>query len=94
MKKILVTILALVLMVTFALATMSCTEKNRAKNWGGTATIDLPRGQKLVVVTWKEANLWYLVRPMKADEQAETYEFIEDSNFGMLKGKVIIKEHK
>lgn len=73
---------------------MSCTEQQRAKKYGGTATENLPANQKLVTVTWKETNLWYLTRPMSATDVAETYEFKESSNFGILNGKVIIKETK
>lgn len=32
----------------------SCTKNQRVKNWGGSATIELPANQKLVTVTWKE----------------------------------------
>lgn len=77
-----------------ALISMSCTEQQRAKKYGGTATENLPANQKLVTVTWKETNLWYLTRPMSATDVAETYEFKESSNFGILNGKVIIKETK
>jgi hypothetical protein len=69
-----------------------CTQQERAKAWGGTATTTLPPGEKLVVVTWKETNLWYLTRPMKEGEVPETYTFREDSSYGMVEGKVIIRE--
>lgn len=61
---------------------------------GGTSTVTLPENKKLIEATWKESNLWYLVRDMREDEKAETYEFIEDSNCGVLEGKVIFKEVK
>ena len=76
------------------LLVVSCTQQERARNFGGTATEDLPAGKKLVVVTWKEDHLWYLTRPMRADEQPETYEFKESSSFGILQGTVILKEHR
>ncbi len=71
-----------------------CTENERAKSFGGDATIDLPNGQKLVTITWKETQLWYLTRPMRSDEAAETYKFHESSNFGILEGTVTVVEHK
>jgi hypothetical protein len=32
----------------------SCTENSRIKNFGGEGDLDLPSGNKLVNVTWKE----------------------------------------
>jgi hypothetical protein len=72
----------------------SCTENQRAKSWGGNANLDLPKGEKLVTVTWKESEIWYLTRPMRVDEVAETYKFHESSNFGIMEGTVTIVEHK
>lgn len=65
-----------------------------ARNFGGTVETNLPKGQKLVNVTWKENSLWYLTKPMTKEDSAETYEFIQDSNFGIIEGKVIIHEVK
>jgi hypothetical protein len=72
----------------------SCTENSRAKNFGGTAEIVLPVNKKLVTATWKDDNLWYLTRDMQESEEAETYEFHEESSFGMMEGTYIIKETK
>ena len=55
----------------------SCTENNRVKNWGGEGTINLPKGRKLVNVTWKNTEVWYLTRPMSSSDVAETYQFQE-----------------
>lgn len=68
--------------------------KTIAKNMGGTITIDVPKGQKIIEATWKNANLWYLTRPMREDEEPEIFTFQEDSNFGIIEGKVIFKESK
>ncbi len=87
MKKILI-------IVVLSLMVVSCTENGRVKNWGGTATLNLPKGQKLVNVTWKEAQLWYLCRPMTANDSAETYHFQEESSWGVIEGTYIIKEEK
>lgn len=72
----------------------SCTENERAKALGGTATLRLPKGEKLVNVTWKETSMWYLTRPMRADEIVETYTFREESGYGLLEGTVIIVESR
>jgi hypothetical protein len=62
--------------------------------YGGTINIDLPVGEKLAEVTWKDNNLWYLTRPMREGEEAETWTFQEKSNYGVMEGKVILKEKK
>jgi hypothetical protein len=72
----------------------SCTSNARSKNWGGTYTIKLPTNTKLVEATWKDANLWYLTRPMKENEIPETLTFQEDSQFGVMEGTVIFVESK
>lgn len=65
-----------------------------AKKVGGSATITLPHNQKLQLVTWKNDNMWVLYRPMRPDEQAETYTYQEDSKFGLLEAKIVIREVK
>ena len=72
MKKVLSILL---LAITLA----SCTENARVKSFGGEGTLNLPKGQKLVNVTWKETELWYLTRSMNSTDVAETYQFQEES---------------
>jgi hypothetical protein len=83
----------LLLILSFALM-FGCTGNIRAKKYGGTYNVDLPAHKKLVNVTFKDANLWFLVREAKFGEGVETFELIEDSSWGILNGKVIIKENK
>lgn len=71
---------------------VACTKQEMAKSLGGTTVLDLPTCEKLVNVTWKDAELWYLSRPFHEGEIAETYSFKEDSSYGLLEGKVTIKE--
>lgn len=71
-----------------------CTAKERAKKFGGTITVTLPPGTKLMSATWKESNLWYQYRPMRIGEVPETSTFQEDSNYGINEGKVIFVESK
>ena len=72
----------------------SCTQNSRVKTWGGTGTINLPKGRKLVNVTWKETEVWYLTRPMDSNDVAETYQFQEESSWGMIEGTYNIIETK
>ena len=70
----------------------ACTENSRVKNWGGEGTINLPTGRKLVNVTWKENQIWYLTRPMNSNDSVETYQFHEESSWGMVEGTYNIVE--
>lgn len=66
-----------------------------ARHWGGTMDVDLPANVKLVNCQWDaHDNLWYITKTMTQQDVQETYEFKEDSNFGVMNGTVIIKEHK
>lgn len=84
--------LCLAALIVAAACVIGCTENIRARNFGGTVNITLPPGQKLVVATWKEASLWYLTRPMRENEHAESYIFHEDSTYGVWQGAVNFRE--
>jgi hypothetical protein len=84
------TLLGLVL----GLGLFSCTENARVKSFGGDGDINLPKGQKLVNITWKESQIWYLTRPFKKDEDAEIYRFQEESGWGVVEGTYYIHETK
>ena len=88
-KKI---IAGIMLLIALGCGLTGC--KSVAKNMGGTVTIDVPKGQKVIEATWKDSNLWYLTRPIRKDEEPETFTLQEDSNFGIIEGKVIFKESK
>lgn len=90
MKKILFAIAFGLLL----LACCSCTENLRARTYGGTSTVELEPGQKLIEVTWKEASLWYLTEPMEPGYEPKTKVFQEDSRFGVMEGKVIFHERR
>jgi len=83
-----------ILMLMASIGLISCSENNRAKVWGGTMKVELSAGQKLVDVTWKENSLWYMTKPMNETDVAERYEFVENSNWGVVEGKVIFIETK
>ena len=75
-----------------ALWLSGCTAQERARSFGGTAEVELPAGRKLINVTFKETDIWYLTRAAKPDEKPETYEFAESASWGLLEGKIIIRE--
>jgi hypothetical protein len=88
----------LFVVAALALVMVSCTDNQRAKSFGGTYSVDLPAGEKLVNVTWKgESDLWYLTRKMTAKDSAETYTFKQDKGSVLNltgNGEVILKESK
>ena len=89
MKKV----LCLVVVITIAVLIVGC-GNTISKNFGGTVVINLEPNTKLEVITWKDDSLWTLTRPMKDDEEAETYNYKQHSNFGVIEGEVIVKEKK
>ena len=90
MKKIL-TLFVCVLSITAL--TISC-DNYMSRKFGGSTTINLEKGQKLVEATWKENSLWYLTEPMDSNYVPKTKTFKEDSNFGVLEGTVTFVESR
>lgn len=88
MKKVLGLWIVGILVMTLI---YGCTDNTRARVWGGTETIELEEGVRLVNVTWKEgSSLWILTK--KDTTKASTYSFSEKSNLGVMEGNVIIIE--
>lgn len=65
-----------------------------AKKIGGSADIELPPKSKLVLLTWKGNSLWILTRPFREGEKAETYTYQEDSKWGLIEAKIVIRENE
>jgi hypothetical protein len=90
-KKYMIAVLAL--SATFLLS--GCQEMTR--HWGGTSTVNLPAGKKLVpyTVQWEpqSSDLWYLLEDAPADYKPKTYEFRETSNYGQMEGIIVFVEH-
>ena len=71
----------------------SC-EQTITRTMGGTTKIELEPGEKLVEVTWKYNDIWYLVEPMDSDYVPKTKVFKESSLFGICEGQVTFIESK
>ena len=89
-KKLLSIALVAVLLSTL----FSCTENSRARQFGGTMIVDLPKGEKLLMVTRKEDNLFYLTEPMDSVYTPKTKTFKEKSSFSIMEATVIFRESK
>ena len=76
------------------LSLCSC-EQQITRQYGGTTTINLEKGEKLIEVTWKGGgDLWYLVEDMDSDYIPKVKVFKESSTYGVLEGKVVFIENK
>lgn len=74
--------------------TASCTEQNMARRYGGKLKIELPKGEKLIMATWKESNLFYLTEPMDSGYIPKKKVFRESSNFGVWESEITFIERK
>ena len=78
------------LLLCFGLAAftlMSCTENQRARNFGGNETINLQPNEEFVNITWKQDDIWIVVK----DKNTGKFYAREKSSFGMMEGKIIIQ---
>lgn len=78
--------------VCVLLGSLACSANDMARNYGGESREALPCGTKLVSVSWKEADLWYLTRPMLPGELPVEYAYAEISNWGMYEGTILLVE--
>lgn len=85
-------ILSIILIIMLVISLCGC--QTIARDLGGDITIKLEPNQKLEMITWKGSDLWYLTRPMTANDIAETHVFQESSTFGIAEGTVTIIESK
>lgn len=86
--RIIITLVALLTIAT------SCTEQHIARRYGGKLKIELPKGEKLMMATWKEANIFYLTEPMDSGYIPKKKVFRESSNFGMWESEITFIERR
>lgn len=86
-------LLGIVLGICVMFSLTSCTQA-ATKTWGGSMELQLPAGQKLEEITWKDSSLWYLTRPMREGETAETHTFHESADLGFEGTVTIIETNK
>ena len=77
----------LFLIVLFFSSCQMCT-----RTYGGDMTIKLEPGEKLIMATWKNNNLWYLTEQMDSDYIPKTKVLKESSLFGVMEGTVTFVE--
>ena len=72
-----------------------CNRMSSARKHGGSMTVDVPKGNKILFANWKdEDQLWYLYRPMSAGDVPGDVVFQEKSTHGLVEGRVIFHESR
>ena len=87
-------VVIIILMIILFSCSRNFSEQSLTKSFGGTTSVELDPNRKLINIAWNNGSLWYLVRPMRPDEEAETYVFREQDVWGMLEGSVTLIEQK
>ena len=87
MKKITVPIL---LLVATMFATTSCTDNQRARNFGGSEKVEIPKGQVFVNATWKDDDMWIVTK----DTSNGDFHFYEKSSWGLIEGDITFTHTK
>lgn len=97
-KTVVMLFAAIIIVAVSAQFLISCTENQQARNYGGTERIELPKGEKLVMATWKgekgAADLWFLTEPMEEGYVPKEKHFREHSGFGIWEGTVVFVESR
>lgn len=88
------TIRTIIALAALLMITTSCTEQHVARRYGGKLKIELPKGEKLIMATWKEANLFYLTEPMDSGYLPKKKVFRESSNFGIWESEITFIERR
>ena len=84
----------LVLATAFILAATSCTQQQVARNVGGKMTVKLPKGEKLMMATWKNTDLFYLTEPMDSGYIPKKKMLRESSTYGVFETEITFIETK
>jgi hypothetical protein len=63
-----------------------------AKSWGGSYSVNLDPGERLITAEWHGDEIWHLTRPLEEGEHPRVYFFKEKSRWGIIQGKVTINE--
>lgn len=90
MKKV----LFIVSIILAMFINVSCTENYRAREFGGTVTIHVEKGKKVMMATWKGEDLFYMVEDMEDDYVPHNKKLIESSAYGIIESNVIFVESR
>lgn len=83
-----------ILFVCALFAFCSCTEQEKASNFGGESSIDVPYGEEVINAFWKDDDVWYLTKPMDDNYNPQVKVLRQQSPYGLYRGTVYFYEHK
>lgn len=90
MKKV----FGIITVAALLLGTASCTEQIVTRNLGGKMDVKLPKGEKLMMATWKNTSLFYLTEPMDSGYVPKKKKFCENSGYGVMETEITFIESK
>lgn len=88
MKKIIFLMSAILLLMA------SCTKQSRVRNFGGTETIKVKPGFRVMMATWKHDDLFYMIEPMPDGYEPSEKRLVESSSFGVWECEIIFQESR
>lgn len=71
------------LLTLILILSVSGCKNQMARHFGGTQKVYLYAGEELITATWKENNLWLLIKKKDGSIQMR-----ESSNYGLMEGTV------
>lgn len=93
MKKIIITV-TIILLIAISLFWILLPENTVARKLGGTLEIKVEPGQKVMMATFKESDLFYMTEPMDSGYIPVTKTLHEKSKYGIIETKVKFIETK
>lgn len=93
-RMIMKTILRTIVLIALSVAIVSCTQQSMTRNFGGKMNVKLPKGQKLIMATWKNTSLFYLTEPMDSGYIPKSKKFTESSSFGVMESEITFIESR
>lgn len=77
----------ILILIVLSLVLFSCTDNQKARTFGGTQIIKLQPNEEFINITWKENDIWVVVK----DKNTGKFYAREKSSFGVMEGKIIIE---
>lgn len=90
MKKV----FGIIAVAALLLGTASCTRQVITRKLGGKMNVKLPKGEKLMMATWKNTSLFYLTEPMDSGYVPKKKKFRESSGYGVMETEITFIESK
>ncbi|MCH5241780.1 MAG: hypothetical protein J1F67_05080 [Muribaculaceae bacterium] len=84
----------LFLIAAILLTMASCTKQSRVRNFGGTETIQVKPGYRVMMATWKDSNLFYMIEPMPENYEPTEKYLVESSSYGIWESEIIFIESR